>query len=35
VEWDADIPPLDEVLDELDRARAEAEAALGTVEDAP
>jgi uncharacterized protein len=30
VEWDQDIPPLDEVLDELDRARAEASKALGT-----
>ena len=29
VEWDQDIPPLDEVLDEVDRARAEAAAALG------
>jgi uncharacterized protein len=32
VEWDDGIPPLDEVLDELDRARAEAEVALGAVE---
>ncbi|HYO59399.1 DUF692 domain-containing protein [Archangium sp.] len=29
VEWDQGIPPLDEILDELDRARGEAEAALG------
>ena len=28
VEWDAEIPPLDKVLDEVDRARAHAEAAL-------
>jgi uncharacterized protein (UPF0276 family) len=28
VEWDADIPPLDEVLDEVDRARAHAARAL-------
>ncbi|MSP62461.1 MAG: DUF692 domain-containing protein [Myxococcales bacterium] len=28
IEWDEDIPPLDELLDELDRARAHAEAAL-------
>lgn len=28
IEWDTDIPPLDEVLDELDRARAHAAAAL-------
>ena len=32
VEWDQDIPPLDEVLDELDRARAEAHRALGAEE---
>ncbi|MBP6608655.1 MAG: DUF692 domain-containing protein [Deltaproteobacteria bacterium] len=29
IEWDQDIPPLDEVLDEADRARAEAVAVLG------
>lgn len=34
VEWDQSIPPLDEVLDELDRARAHAHAALGMKEDA-
>ena len=34
VEWDQSIPPLDEVLDELDRARAHAHAALGLEEDA-
>ncbi|MBM7115775.1 DUF692 domain-containing protein [Archangium primigenium] len=34
VEWDQALPPLDEVLDELDRARAHAHAALGTREDA-
>jgi hypothetical protein len=28
IEWDQDIPPLDEVLDEVDRARAVAEKAL-------
>ena len=33
IEWDQDIPALDVVLDEVDRARAEAEAALaGTTE---
>jgi uncharacterized protein (UPF0276 family) len=31
VEWDQDIPPLDEVLDEVDRARAHAEAALAAT----
>jgi uncharacterized protein (UPF0276 family) len=34
VEWDQDLPPLDEVLDELERARAHAHAALGVPEDA-
>ncbi|WNG24925.1 DUF692 domain-containing protein [Cystobacter fuscus] len=34
VEWDQDIPALDEVLDELERARAHAHAALGVPEDA-
>ena len=29
IEWDTDIPPLDQVLDEVDRARAEAAQALG------
>jgi uncharacterized protein (UPF0276 family) len=29
IEWDQDIPPLDEVLDEVDRARAAAAQALG------
>lgn len=31
VEWDQDIPPLDAVLDELDRARVHAEAALSSA----
>jgi uncharacterized protein (UPF0276 family) len=31
VEWDQEIPPLHEVLDELDRARAHAEAALAAA----
>src|SRR5262249_44085120 len=30
VEWDQGVPPLDQVLDEVDRARAEAERALVT-----
>ena len=30
VEWDLEIPPLDEVLDEVDRAREEASRALGS-----
>lgn len=29
IEWDQDLPPLDVVLDEVDRARAEADRALG------
>ncbi len=29
IEWDQDIPPLDQVLDEVDRARAEAKSVLG------
>lgn len=29
IEWDQEIPPLDQVLDELDRARAQAKLALG------
>ena len=32
IEWDTDVPPLDEVLDEVDRARSHAEAALGLAE---
>ena len=32
IEWDQDIPPVDEVLDEADRARAVAERALGRAE---
>lgn len=35
IEWDQDIPPLDEVLDEVDRAYAVAERALGTANTAP
>ncbi len=31
IEWDQDIPPLDAVLDELDRARLAADQALGEV----
>jgi hypothetical protein len=33
IEWDQEIPPLDVVLDEVDRARAHARAALETKED--
>jgi uncharacterized protein (UPF0276 family) len=31
IEWDQEIPPLDRVLDEVDRARAEAAAALASA----
>jgi uncharacterized protein len=35
IEWDQDIPPLDQVLDEVDRARSHAEAALAPRKHAP
>jgi uncharacterized protein (UPF0276 family) len=35
IEWDQEIPALDVVLDEVDRARREAQLALGPVREAP